>query len=899
MKLPAVAIAAAFVGGSLLGWWNPLHSAFGVPFVAGVSLLACAILLLAVALILRKLLLLAALASFLCWTTLGILGMALTRQPLPAEHILNRVAARSVDLKTPQRWHGRLRGDPESVPWGYNFQIELTGVDSAAAGGVLPVEGGLRLAFSPKENDPSPNLHAGDEVVFLTQARLPQFFRDEGAFDRRSYLSQQGVDLQATLRSGKLLERVGTAPPSLSSRLAHMRTHLRDTLDRLCANSPHSATILRAMLLGDRSFIDRNESLDYQKTGTIHVLVVAGLHLAALAWFLSWLFRRLRLPSAAASILVLLGLAAYLCVVEQRAPVLRAAVMAAVLIVGQLFHRRLELLNSAALAALVLLVANPRQLLDTGFQLSFLAIFCIAAVAVPFIDLRMQPYLRAVTHWRDVSRDRIFTPALAQFRLDLRDFLRAIGRRVPRSIASGTQDAMATLFRGGIGLAAAFVVSIVLQLGMLPLLVREFHRVSTLGPVVNLFAVPLVSLIVPLGFVALAAGLLYAPLAHLASPPLLWLVALQDNVVSFFAKLPHSNYRVPGPPLFVILLFFLALLLLAVLLRLQSSPRWSFALASAALLAFTVIIATYPFHPQITPGALEVNVLDVGQGDSILVVSPSGSLLLVDGGGAFQGFPGREEHVAIDPGEDAVSTYLWSRGIKRIDAVAVTHAHQDHIGGLSSILQNFYVSRFLVGRDTAAPAMRHIENLAAALHIPVERETRGQSFDWDGVHVDVLWPDNSSGAAPTAKNNDSLVLRLRYKERAFLLPGDAEKQVEYTMLRGDERELLHADVLKVGHHGSKNSSMPEFLDMVSPQIAVISDGEENPYGHPSPVLLNRLNERGVRILRTDEQGAVQIQTDGHELKVSCFLPCPAGSAELDARSSRVQPPDNHQRKQQE
>jgi competence protein ComEC len=154
----------------------------------------------------------------------------------------------------------------------------------------------------------------------------------------------------------------------------------------------------------------------------------------------------------------------------------------------------------------------------------------------------------------------------------------------------------------------------------------------------------------------------------------------------------------------------------------------------------SVVIAVYPFRPVLAAGRLEMTVLDVGQGDSIFAVSPKGSTLLIDGGGAFEGFRRREEHLGPDPGEEAVSAYLWSRGFKRLDAVALTHAHQDHIEGLSAVLQNFRVSRLLVGRDTAAAAFGRLIQPAANLHLPIEHERRAQSFTWDGVQVDVLWP---------------------------------------------------------------------------------------------------------------------------------------------------------------
>jgi competence protein ComEC len=203
-------------------------------------------------------------------------------------------------------------------------------------------------------------------------------------------------------------------------------------------------------------------------------------------------------------------------------------------------------------------------------------------------------------------------------------------------------------------------------------------------------------------------------------------------------------------------------------------------------------------------------------------------------------------------------------------------------GGMSftAVLQNFRVSRLWLGLDTSAPAFLHLKKVATNFHVPIEQERRGQSFSWDDVQIDFLWPEPlANEISATAKNNDSLVVRLRYGDRTILLPGDAEKQVAYAMLAENDPGFLHADVLKFGHHGNKNSTMPQFLDAVNPRISVISAGEENPYGHPHPELLERLQEKGTRILRTDRDGAVQILTDGHSLRVSCFRACPLVATE--------------------
>lgn len=605
-----------------------------------------------------------------------------------------------------------------------------------------------------------------------------------------------------------------------------------------------------------------------------HVLVIAGLHVGALAFFLNWFSRKLRMPHSLAVFFLLALLLAYVAVVEQRIPVLRAGLMVAIVVLGGFFYRRLDLLNSAAIAAMILLLANPKSLPDSGFQLSVFAVGSIAGLAAPWMDLHIQPYVRALRGWRDRTRDISHPSRLAQFRMDLRSacqFLTSPMRGKPQTWA---QDGFVKVIGGSLRVAELFAVSLVLQLGMLPLMARDFHRVPLLGPIANLSVVPLTALIVPLGFLGVASSFALSLLGKLCFPPLSSLVALQARIISELAHFPGGSYRIPAPPVWVSLVFFTSILLLITSYRVGGAARPKLmAIGTATLLIASALIVTYPFAPSTIPNSLEVTVLDVGQGDSILVVSPRGSTLLIDGG-AFQGFRGYEEHFGPDPGEDAVSPYFWSRGFKQLNAVAVTHAHQDHIGGHTAIVHNFKVGRVWIGNDNASPALLQLKAQAKELHLPLEHERHGQSFLWDGVQVDFLWPDSAADESTiTGKNNDSIVVRLQYGDRTILLPGDAEKQAEYAMLSENDAAALHADVLKIGHHGSKNSSTPEFLAAVSPQIAIISAGEQNPIGHPSPELLQRLAENELRVLRTDEDGAIQVVTDGHWLSVNCYHPC--------------------------
>lgn len=903
MRAPAVAIVAAFVCGITLGLYSPFAQFSSSPTTLSQLFAVCAGFGLAALILLRSERLLASTAAaLLCWISLGLTSAAIAQQPIPSNHVTQLLDHNLLSLKTPLRWHGILRDEPAHLPWGTGYEIELRTVEYQGAS--LPVMGGLRLSYTPHSAaDASlmPQLHAGDEIDVVTEARRPPFFRDEGAFDRRAYLATQNIDLIATLRSAKLLKKTSTAAhQTISNQLGRARSRLRDEIDLLLASDPRSAATLRAMLLGDRTFVDRDESTAFQKTGVFHILVVAGLHVGALAALIFWTARKLRFTPTMTIFFVIALLAAYVAVVEVRAPVLRATLMASAVVLGGFFYRHLDLLNSAAVAALAILIARPLAIRDSSFQLTFVAIGCIAGLAIPWLAATVQPYARALRGWRDITHDAGHAPLAAQFRLDVRATLRWVASHSPARAAKPIQNALAGTVAIAFRAWELLALTLVLQLGMLPLMATNFHRIALSSPAVNLAAVPLTSIIVPWGFFTLVAGLISPLLGKLLAAPLALLTALLIHAVEWFAALPRWSYRIPTPPLWLTVLFFAIAIAIATVARsnpASANPRRRFATRSlsAAFIATSLLVATFPFPPSHAAGRLESNILDVGQGDSIFLVSPHGKTMLIDAGGAFRGFRGREERSGADPGEEAVSPYLWSRGFKNIDVVALTHAHQDHLGGLTAILENFKVGELWLGREVNSRALAELESIARQRGTQIKHETRGQNFDWDGVEGQFLWPEvSTSETAPSAKNNDSLILRLKFGERTLLLPGDAEKAVERSILSENGEATVHADILKIGHHGSKNSTMPNFLSAVNPQIAIISSGAGNPYGHPSPEVLDRLEAAGVRTLRTDTNGAIHILTDGKQIQVSCFVACPAPAASVN----QAQAPVDHQQREQ-
>src|SRR5690349_2127021 len=875
MRPPAVAIAALFGCGVVLGQASWLAQQASSRVYIGSGLACLAVLIFSGIYLTRVQWLVPAVAlSCVSWLGLGVLAASIANRPRPADSILSLVESGRVSLQTPLRWHGHLRDEPARLPWGYGYEIELRGVEYE--GTLLPARGGLRVSFAnPTDGTAPPNVHAEDEITVTTQARRPQVFRDDGAFDRRAYLEQQNIDLIATLRAAELMKRTAAAPASAATLLSRARCRLREEIDILFEAKPQVGGVLRAMLLGDRSFVERAESTDFQKTGVFHVLVVAGLHVGALAVFLFWIGRLLRLTPFWTAITTLALLMAYVAVVEQRPPVLRAALMTAIVVLGGLFFRRLELMNSAGLAALILLVAKPPAIRDSSFQLTFLAIGCIAGLAAPWLEATVQPYVKALRGWRDLTRDASHEPRAVQLSIDLRSVAGWVALRVPVRLANATGENLVRGIAASLRVWELLVITLALQIGMLPLMARDFHRVTLSAPLVNLVAVPLTGLVVPLGFLTLGGGLVVPSVGKLLAVPLGWMTTGLLRVVEWFAQFPRWSYRIPGPPEWLVAIFLAAGVMLAVAVYRASFRRGWMARSAAGVLGLSALtIATFPFAPRWSAGKLELTALDVGQGDSLFVVSPHGKTLLIDGGGAFGGFGGQSSR-GIDPGEEAVSAYLWSRGFKNIDIVALTHAHQDHLGGLAAVLENFHVGQLRIGREVRSQALANVEKLATDRKIPIEHDARADAFAWDEVQGKFLWPEPSSATpSDAARNDDSLVIRLRYAGRALMLPGDAEKEAEREMLSENSPDELQADVLKIGHHGSRNSTTAEFLAAVRPRLAVISVGEDNPYGHPNAELLDRLANAGVRVLRTDRNGAVHILMDSTSVDVRCFVPCP-------------------------
>jgi len=712
---------------------------------------------------------------------------------------------------------------------------------------VLELEPGVRVRVNlfPTPGQALPSLEYGQRVSLEARLRHPRNFGNPGAFDYVRYLARRNIYWTASAGASANLRILPGRCGSVAARfIFRLCTAALERLEQLYAGHPYHLGMLQAMLIGERSKMDRNWTEQFRITGTYHALVISGLHLAALTGMVFFVLRLL--PSGELFPLLVAGMVAWLyCAVTGfQTPVLRAASGLTLYLVGRFFYRRTRLLNLLAAVALGFLVVDPQQLFDASFQLSFLSVLSIGALAVPLIEKTSTPYRRGLSGLADRDRDLHLPPAVASFRVELRLLSETLSllTRLPGGWA---QNVLAAFLRLAFYGWELFLVSACVQIGLAVPMATYFHRFSFSAFSANLVVAPLISLVVPAGLAAVITG--WPAAAHLAG----WLLALARKVVEWHAGW-DPGWRVPPPPVWLGV-GVAAALSLAAILGPRPARRRLPAVACAGLLL--VLLVLHPFPPRVEAGKLELTAIDVGQGDSLFIALPAGRLMLLDAGGAA----GR---TGLDIGEDVVSPYLWSRSIRRLDVVAISHFHEDHAGGIPAVAANFHPREFWIPSAADPAGAKKIEHLAAACGARLRRLEAGDDFEYGGARFTVLAP-----AVGSTQSGDevSLVLRLGYGSRSFLLTGDLAPAVE--RLLASEGSLEHADVLKVPHHGSRFSTRETFLSQVRPVFAIISAGFENPYRHPHPETIERLRSFGAVCLRTDLSGRITIRTDGRRLEV--------------------------------
>lgn len=681
------------------------------------------------------------------------------------------------------------------------FQIET---NSVALNGKTAV-GKINLLCSVK--DSARNLEKfyssvgiGNRIAIKGTLSKARNKRNPGEFDYESAIAEKGIHgLINIYKTGDIL--------ILSDKLNFLKNtqfEIRKSIDGLINKfHNHSTTaLLRGLLLADRSMIDYDIRTEFINSGVVHVLAVSGLHVGFVVLIFVVIFKRFN-PYLRYGFTVI-GLLLFMMITNFQTSVIRATIMALVMIASPLTGRNYNSINSLSLAALIILLLNPSELFSPGFQLSFSAVLSILLLYPPIASR--------------IGKMKLKSPGVRYVLLFC-------------------------------------AVSFAAQVGTLPFTLFYFHKLSVFALLANFIVIPMIGLIVGLGIFTVFTGSILSIFGMVSGSANELLSFMLFTIVRFFGNENYSFIFIRQFSLIDSIIFY------CIATVIYFTWKYLVSLGSRIMaVLISILIISFGFsldnRELMKPNMLSVYAIDIGQGDAILIKFPNGKTALIDGGDATETF---------DNGSRIIIPLLDYLGIGKIDYGFITHADADHYRGFISLIKNNRISQitkpvpdFSVSGDT------EIEQAIKNYRIPVKYFGK-EIINVGNARIYILNDTIRYGFNNLSMNDRSGVIKILYGNTSFLFTGDAGIKAENLYVR-NYGGFLKSDVLKAGHHGSKNSSSEKFLDTVKPDYVLISAGVMNKFRHPSPEIIERFINRGIGIFRTDQSGGILIQSDGYLIK---------------------------------
>ena len=728
--------------------------------------------------------------------------------------------------ETPVLIEGVLREDAAVSAGGISLVIDVGAVVDRGEHIRRPTAGGVRLTVSGAV---APNLmiawRAGRAVRMPAMLRRPTSYQDPGVENDERGLARRGIVLLGTVKSGALVEVVsqGSSPSEAAAVVrAWTRRQIRLYVGKWSAQS---AAVAIAILIGDRSGLSDDDERRLQDAGTYHVIAISGGNIAILAAMLLFVFRLVQLPPPTSAGLTILALISYGEVASGGASVSRAVTAASIYLGGRMLDHRGPPLNALAVAAVAGLATSPLAAFDGGFILSF-----GATLGILIGVSRFDQIVNAAQPARADRARRHAAPMAARF------------------VLSWLRSAL-----------ALFIATLSAEIALIPVSALLFSRITIAGLALNLIAIPLMAVVQGGAMCTLAASEVspriaeaFGYITHLATSGLLRSASLVDLA-------PWTSQHVVPPAVWVIAIYYACSALLF------SRRFWRMgALGIVVVTALMVIgpgFATNGGLGRTPSGFLRVVFLDVGQGDATLVRFPDGRAVLVDAGG----LPG----ATFDMGERVVASALRALGVRSLDTLVLTHGDPDHIGGAPAVLRGFSPHQIWEGVPVPPHmALRELASTARLSGIAWRSVQAGDHESSGGVEMRVLHPPPADWERQRVRNEDSVVIELRLGAVSIVLPGDIGHEAEQILTP----HLVTAPItiVKAPHHGSATSSSEPFVAAAHPSAVIFSAGRNNRFGHPAPVVVDRYQKVNCAVFRTDEDGAIVLDTDGQVVHITTW-----------------------------